>query len=448
MADASGEDLGHFSRWYAQAGTPSVTVSDEYDPVNQTWRLTMRQNTPPTPGQPDKAPFLIPVKLGLLDGQGREIALHLQGENAPRGMSTVLRLSEPEQSYEFVSVPEPPIPSLLRGFSAPVTLKGITRDRLQYLAANDVDPFVRWESGQQYATGLLLEGIEATRAGVAWHPEAGLIASVASVLATAATDPAFAAEALCLPGETGLADRMQVIDVDAIHTVREQARVAIGRALASAFRTMYDRLEDPGPYRIDGASIGRRALRNMCLWYLVAAGEGVELAVAAFDAQRNMTDVLAAMALLASVETPARQAALDRFHQAWRHDDLVLDKWFAIQAMSSLPDTLARVVALSRHADFDLRNPNRMRALVASFATANPVRFHASSGEGYRFLADTLLQVDAFNSQVAARLVSAFGTWRRHETVRQSLMHRELERIHATPGLSRATFELVSKTLG
>jgi aminopeptidase N len=448
MEDASAVDLGHFRRWYEQAGTPTVSVSDHYDPATQTYRITLAQNTPPTPGQADKAPFLIPIKLGLLDGQGREIPLHLQGEGAPLGMSTVLRLSEPEESFVFVGVPELPVPSVLRGFSAPVILKGISRDRLQYLAANDVDPFVRWESGQQYATGLLLEGIETTIAGGSWQPEAGLIASAASVLATAATDPAFAAEALALPSEAGLADRMQVIDVDAIHTVREQARVAIGRALASAFRTMYDRLEDPGPYRIDGASIGRRALRSMCLYYLVAAGEGVDLAVAAFDAQSNMTDVLTALSLLSSVETPARQAALDRFHQAWRHEDLVLDKWFAIQAMSSLPDTLARVVALSQHPDFDLRNPNRMRALVASFATANPARFHAASGGGYRFLADTLLKVDGFNSQVAARLVSAFGTWRRHEAVRQSLMHRELERIHATPGLSRATFELVSKTLG
>jgi aminopeptidase N len=448
MQDASGVDLGEFRRWYFQAGTPSLSVQDEYDEAEKKYRLTLRQSTPPTPGQPDKLPFLIPIKLGLLDGQGQDLPLRLAGEAAAGERSRVLRLTEPEQTFTFIDVPVSPVPSLLRGFSAPVKLGGIAPERLRFLAAHDSDPFVRWESGQQYATGLLLAGIEATQAGAPWQPEAGLIEAMESTLATADGDAAFAAEALILPGETGLADRMNVVDVDAIHSVREAARATIGQALRQQFRAVYERLDDRGPYRIDGESIGRRALRNTCLYYLVAAGEGIELAEAAFHAGRNMTDVLAALMLLASVDVPARQVALEKFYADWRHEDLVLDKWFAIQAMSGLPDTLERVIALSQHPDFDLRNPNRMRALVSSFAAGNQVRFHDKSGGGYRFLADTLITLDAGNSMVAARLVSSFGTWRRHDEARRALMHRELERILATRGLSRATFEQVSKTLG
>jgi aminopeptidase N len=346
-------------------------------------------------------------------------------------------------------VSAPPVPSLLRGFSAPVKLAGVPLAQLQFLAAHDADPFVRWESGQQYATHLLLKMVAGWRRGESPTLEQGLIDALAATLQSADADSSFAAEALVLPGEAFLADQMAVADVDAIHAVRDAARAEIGRALLASMRATYDRLTDAGDYSIDGAAIGRRALRNVCLGYLVASGaaEGVALAKAQFDAAQNMTDVLAALAVLSTTDAPERRAALDTFHARWHGDDLVLDKWFAIQAMSPLADTPDEVRALAAHADFDLKNPNRVRALVASFASGNQVRFHDLSGKGYRFLADIIIRLDPMNSQVAARLVPPLGQWRRMDTARQTLMKQELQRVLDTSGLSKGTFEMASRSV-
>jgi aminopeptidase N len=321
----------------------------------------------------------------------------------------VLLLESAEQAFVFEDVPAQPVASLLRGFSAPVKLAGVPRDRLRFLAAHDADPFVRWDSGQQYAAALLLSQVAAWRRGEPLAQDTALLDAMRATLALGESgDTAFAAEAMALPGETFLADQMEVADVDAIHAVREAMRVTIGAALAAPLRAAYDRLADAGEYRIDGAAIGRRALRNTCLAYLVAAGaaDGVRLAKAQFDTGSNMTDVLAALAILAGEDGPEREQALAAFHARWHDDALVLDKWFAIQAMSKRPGTLDAVRALARHADYDLRNPNRVRALVGSFASGNPVGFHDASGGGYRFLADTILALDPRNPQVAARMVS------------------------------------------
>jgi aminopeptidase N len=437
MQDASGVDLTQFKRWYHQAGTPEVTVSDSYDPASRRYTLTLTQRTPPTPGQPDKQPLVIPIVMGLLDADGKE------------RVSRTLMLTEAEQSFAFDDLPGPPVPSLLRGFSAPVRLNGVTRAQLRFLAAHDTDPFVRWESGQQYATHLLLEMSAAWRRGEMPALEQGVVDALAATLRGADADPAFAAEALVLPGEAFLADQMEVADVDAIHAVRDAARAAIGRALHAELRATYDRLTDRGDYRIDGAAIGRRSLRNACLGYLAANGDadGIALAKAQFDAAQNMTDVLAALAVLSANDCPERQAALDAFHARWHKDDLVLDKWFAIQAMSPLPGTPDAVRALARHADFDLKNPNRVRALVSSFSSGNQVRFHDSSGSGYGFLADTIIQLDPMNSQVAARLVPPLGQWRRMGPARRALMQQELQRILDAQGLSKGTFEMASRSI-
>jgi len=277
----------------------------------------------------------------------------------------------------------------------------------------------------------------------------GLIDALSATLHDADADPAFAAEVLALPSEAFLADQMAVADVDAIHAVRDNARAAIGQVLRSELRATYERLTDTGPYHIDGVAIGRRALRNACLAYLAACGdrEGIARAKAQFDAGQNMTDVLASLAVLAAIDCPERRAALDAFHARWRGDDLVLDKWFAIQAMSPLSDTVTAVRALAKHADFDLRNPNRVRALVASFASGNQVRFHDPSGSGYHFLANTIIALDPANSQVAARLVPPLGQWRRVEPARQALMQQELQRILDAPNLSKGTFEMASRSI-
>ena len=383
--------------------------------------------------------------MGLLDGNGQEIATRLEGEADAVAGTRVLLATEAENRFEFVDVASPPVPSLLREFSAPVKLLGMGAERLRFLAAHDTDPFVRWESGQQFATIVLLDLVAAIQAGDEPAVDPALIEALDLTLGQ---EPAFAAEALALPGEATLADRMGVVDVDAIHAARDMARAAIGRALSERLRVMYDDLGDSGGYSVDGPAIGRRALRNTCLSYLVASGDGaaVRLAKAQFDAGQNMTDVLAALGILSGVDCPQRVDALAAFYQSWRGDPLVLDKWFAIQALSPLPGTVAAVEALKGHADFDFRNPNRIRALVSSFA-GNQVRFHDASGAGYRLYADTIIQLDPANGQVAARMVSPLGQWRRFDAGRQELMKQALQRILDLPGLSANTFEMASKSI-
>jgi aminopeptidase N len=437
MQDASGVDLSRFKLWYHQAGTPEVTRADSYDAASRRYTLTLTQRTPPTPDQRDKQPLTIPIAMGLLNADGNELA------------ERMLLLTEAEQSFTFEDLAGPPVASLLRGFSAPVKLAGVPQTQLQFLAAHDTDPFVRWESGQQYATHLLLEMAAASRRGETPSLEHGLIDALAATLRQAAADPAFAAETLVLPSEAFLADQMAIADVDAIHAVRDIARTAIGRALRTELRATYDRLTDTGEYRIDGGAIGRRALRNVCLGYLAANGEaeGIALAKVQFDAAQNMTDVLAALSILSATDSPERRAALDAFHARWYNDDLVLDKWFAIQAMSPLPGTPDAVRELAAHPDFDLKNPNRVRALVSAFASGNQVRFHDPSGNGYRFLSEIIIRLDTTNSQVAARLVPPLGQWRRVETARQALMKQELQHILDAPGLSKGTYEMASRSI-
>jgi aminopeptidase N len=252
-----------------------------------------------------------------------------------------------------------------------------------------------------------------------------------------------------LPSEAFLADQLAVVDVGAIHAAREGACAALGEALAAEFAAAYRDLADAGPYSIDGRSIGRRALRNACLAYLAAAdsAKGAVLALAQFEAARNMTDVLAALTMLVDLDRPERAAALARFCELWSHDDLVIDKWFALQARSSLPQTPDRVQDLTRHPAFERKNPNRVRALVGTFAQANQLRFHDASGAGYRLLADEVIALDPLNPTTAARLVQSLGSWGRHEPARQAMMRRELERVLATPSLSKNTYEVVSKSL-
>ena len=448
MQDASGIDLARFERWYNQAGTPEVTAEERHDPATGCWTLTLRQHTPPTPGQPDKLPLPIPVAMGLMDQHGKTLPTRLAGENAAIAGTRTLLLEEAAQSWVFEGVAAPPVASLLRGFSAPVRLLGVPRDRLRFLAVHDTDPFVRWDSGQQYAAGLMLDLVAAHQRGDALTFDPALAEAVATTLAGAGADPAFAAEALALPGEGFVADQMAVADPAAIHAVREFLRREIGRRCDAPLRATHDALAESGAYRVDGASIGRRSLRNACLGYLAAAGgDGLRRAERQYAAAANMTDTLAALALLADSDTPARDAALAGFHARWRGDDLVLDKWFAIQAMARRADTTRQVRALYAHQDFDLRNPNRARSLIGAFASGNPARFHDASGEGYLFVGDAIAALDPINGQTAARLVSPLGQWRRQAPGRAALMRAQLQRILALPGLNRGTFEKVSKAL-
>lgn len=445
MEDASGIDMTDFKRWYHQAGTPEVSVEDNYDSARKRYTLIFRQSTAPTPGQPHKHPLVIPISIGLIDTNGQELPMRLDGELDATLGTRVLMVTQAENRFDFIDVSSPPVPSLLRDFSAPVKLSGLSPERLRFLAAHDTNPFVRWESGQQFAAATLLDMVVAIQTGQKPTVDAALIEAMAAALDQ---EPAFAAEALALPGENTLADKMAIIDTDAIHIARELARQAIGQALAAKLRALYHHLTNTGAYIADGPSIGSRALRNACLSYLVAMGDpsSVGLAKAQFDAGQNMTDVLAALSILSRVDCPERVAALASFYASWHSDPLVLDKWFAIQALSPLPGTIQAVKALKSHADFDLRNPNRVRALVSSFA-GNQVRFHDRSGSGYSLYADTIIQLDASNAQVAARMVSSLGQWRRFDAAQQSLMKANLRRILDLPTLSRNTFEMTSKSL-
>jgi aminopeptidase N len=450
MQDASTVDLSQFQRWYHQAGTPEIAIEDRYDPVAKSYELTVSQRTPPTPGQPEKEPVPIPIAMGLLGSNGDALPTRLDGEAAAREGTRLLVCDRPRQTFRFVDVPAPPVPSLLRDFSAPVKLSGVPLERLKFLAIHDTDPVARWDAGQRAAIAVLLERVALWQERKSLPPlDADLIAAMRQTLTDAERDPAFAAEALTLPSEATLADEMTVVDVEAIRAVRDEARTAIAAAMATALGATYRTLTDPSPYTTDGLSIGKRALRNVCLAYLAAdkAAGGARLAKAQFDAQQNMTDVLAALAVLADIDCTERRAAFVAFYDRWQDDPLVVDKWFALQARSSLPGTVAAVRALTRHSAFTRGNPNRLRALIGTFAQANQLHFHEATGAGYKFLADEVLLLDPENPQVAARMVQPLGQWRRFDSARQALLQAQLRRIHDTPGLSANTFEMVSKSL-
>ena len=433
MQAATDIDLKQIMRWYEQAGTPEISFTESYDPAAQSYTLTLRQHTAPTPGQKVKQPFMIPVSMGLLGAKGNEI--HTE----------TLILAQPQQSYTFHNISEPPTPSLFRNFSAPVKLQGQSRERLAFLAAKDADLFNRWDALQQYATLVLLDAVQARQAGQAFTLDAGLLEAVAATLRDAARDPAFAAEALLLPGETLLADAMSIVDPDAIRFVREAARQALGEALREDFFAVYAHFAAVAASDVSGHAIASRALKNAALAYLSAAGDNT-LAGAQFLSGENMTDTLAALVNLAEVADERRDDAFASFYDQWHTNALVLDKWFSVQARAGAPDTLARVQALTRHKDFDLRNPNRVRALIGAFA-ANPSKFHEITGAGYQRLADTILMLDETNPQIAARLTTAMGSWRRYDAARQSLMKAQLERILAKEKLSPNTYEMASKAL-
>jgi aminopeptidase N len=452
MQEGGGVALSGFELWYHQAGTPEVTVEDRYDPASRSYELSVTQLVPPTPGQPDKKPMPIPLAVGLLGPNGDELPTRLDGEGEGHAGTRVLVPDRERQVFRFVDVPAPPVPSLLRNFSAPVKLQGVPLDRLKFLAIHDSDPVARWDAGQQVATRMLLDRVAAYQQATATDGplDPDFVAAMRQTLADAERDPAFAAEALVLPSETTLADEMAVVAVEAIHAARDSARAALATALAEPLLETYRRLADPAPYRTDGHSIGRRALRNVCLAYLAAGdrASGARLAKAQFDADANMTDVLAALAILVDIDCPERAAALDQFYRRWEGDPLVIDKWFALQARSALPGTIDAVRDLTTHPAFTRANPNRLRALIGTFAQANPLHFHAAGGAGYAFLADEVLTLDKANPTTAARLVQPLGQWRRYDAARQALMRAALERVLAALGLSPNTYEMVAKGLG
>jgi len=444
--DTSGRDLTQFRLWYRQAGTPVVEANGKYDPTAKTYALTLKQSLQPTPGQPVKQPMHIPVRLGLLGKSGRALPLTLEGENASGPDERVLEVAQAQQTFTFVDVPEEPLLSIGRRFSAPAVFK-VKQSAAERAAlmAKDTDSFNRWEAGQAAARDTMLAMI----AGKASSPDPLYVEALGEVLTRAGDDMAFAANMLSPPLESELAMAMTVVDPDAIHIARRTLVRAIATAHGKAFAALYEKLAPSGAFSTDAASAGRRALRNACLRYLTAADDedAATLAASHYRAATNMTDMIAGLAALTRMTSSRAEEAFAHFYERFAKDPLVLDKWMGLQAGSCRADTVARVRALMDHPAFDIKNPNRVRALIGAFS-GNQLRFHAADGSGYALVGETIRTLDKINAQVAARMAGAFETWRRFDSGRQGLMHRELDSIAKTPGLSSNLFEVTGKMLG
>jgi aminopeptidase N len=433
LEDASGADLSQFKIWYSQAGTPRVHARLEHDPAARTATLQLEQRFDPTPGQPAKLPMPIPLKTALIgDTSGHEIC-----------PEQLIRFDQAQQSVTFENVIEPPLLSINRNFSAPIIVQAERKaGELERLAQTDTDPFARYEAVQE----LMMRALVAGARGESADPGA-VIDAIEATLKSNSLDAAFRAEAILLPSESLIADRVEVVDPDAIHAARERLRRAIGSTLSDTLLAAH-RSDGVEGHDLSPHAKGVRRLRTVALGLLSAADEAqaAQLAKAQFDRADNMTDRQGALGILVSLDAPERQAALGAFYRRFHDDALVLDKWFALQAAAQRPDTVDQVLNLARHSDFVITNPNRLRALAGTFG-ANHWAFHSPDGRGYAFLADMIVAADKLNPQVAARLVPPFGRWRRFEPKRAELMRQALERIVATPGLSKDVFEQVSKSL-
>jgi aminopeptidase N len=457
FAETSGRDLGEFMRWYNQAGTPKLGVTSHYDAAARTLTLDFAQSTAPTPGQPTKEPVPIPIALGLVAKGGGEIALKTRGPNEADGAEAeevrrgVFELRGPKRKITFLDVGSPAIPSLLRGFSAPVRLQfDLGEDDLLTLLQDDSDTFNRWQAAQTKATRLLIRSVAAIRAGAAAIEDEGFVAAIGGLLAGHAADPAFTAQAVSLPSEADIAREIgENVDPDAILAARQALRRQIGRGLAGQWLELYRDIAPQQAYRPDAASAGRRACRNIALDYL-AAGDpqaGSVRALAQFQSANNMTDEIAALGVLALIPGDSREQAFDTFFRAHASDTLVIDKWFTLQAIIPEAGTLARVRALMRHPAFSVSNPNRLRALVGSFAAANQTQFNAADGSGYEFLAETVIALDPKNPQVAARLLAAFRSWRTLEPGRRARAEAALRQVAAVGSLSSDVRDIVERSL-
>jgi aminopeptidase N len=462
MADANpaselAQKLTQFKRWYSQAGTPVVRAEGRYDSAARTYTLTFNQSCAPTPGQAEKAPFVIPVALGLVDPAGAAIALQLAGDDsAPLGTSHTLVLSEASQSFTFANIDAEPVPSILRGFSAPVVLDiNLTDAQLLALLAHDSDAFNRWEAGQRLALRLALAAVRSEGPVPAEPLDAAYIDAMRAVLRHAQLDAAFKELVLTLPSETYIAEQLDVVDPQRIHAVRETMREQLAEALQDDWAWAFEAHKDNGAYTPDATSAGRRALAGLSLTMLcLAARENGSpvwpgKALQRFKDAGNMTDRFNALVALVSSGQPLAQDALARFHALFKDDALVIDKWFALQA--GAPDRggniLPAVRQLMKHADFQLKNPNRARSVIFSYCSANPGAFHRQDAAGYVFWSERVIEIDAFNPQVAARLARAMDRWKKLAEPYRSAARESIARVAAKPNLSNDVREVITRSL-
>ncbi|MBX3523995.1 MAG: aminopeptidase N, partial [Xanthobacteraceae bacterium] len=444
FADANKRDLSQFARWYSQAGTPELAVRGSYDAKAKTYTLDIEQMVPPTPGQSAKQPAVIPLKLGLLDEKGRDIAL--KDANGKPVHDELIVLDKASQQFIFSGVKQKPAISLNRGFSAPVKLStNFGEDNLRFLAKHDSDAFNRYDAVEQLAMQRLVAAAKGSN-----EPATVLIEALSNALDNPSLDNAFLAELFSLPEESDVAQAVgKDVDPDAVLAARRRIKREIGVALKDKLDARYRKLTSHRPYSPDANSAGQRALRNICLDLLAATEDKAELrrALTQFEEADNMTDRMAALGVLSQHATPEREQALDAFEQRYRNDPLVLDKWFAVQARIPEAATLERVQKLMKHPAFSMTNPNRLRSLIGVFAAGNPSQFNRPDGKGYALLADTVLGLDSKNPQVAARLLSSLKSWRMLEPGRRALAEKELNRIAQTPGLSPDVADIAARSL-
>ncbi|WP_434629772.1 aminopeptidase N [Chromobacterium sp. CV08] len=445
MADANDADLSQFALWYSQAGTPRLAVSSRYDPAEQSYTLTVKQSCPATPGQQNKLPFHIPLALGLVGADGRDLPLRLAGEAEAVGTSRVLDVKAAEQSFTFVDIPAEPVPSLLRGFSAPVRLEYDWRDdQLVFLMANDSDSFCRWEAGQIFAERLFKQLIVDAAAGRELKLSDTFVGAFRSVLKDLSLDPAFKALMLSLPAESEILEMVDSADPAVIHRVREFVLDQLAQALRGEWREAYE-LNLTRDYKPQDS--GKRSLKNRALWMLNRLDDAWPAEAAAKQCLEadNMTDQMGALLALRDRDGQERDACFTAFGSRWQQEALVMDKFFTLIGSSQLEGTLQHVEAALHHPAFSIKNPNKVRALLGAFG-GNLFHFHAEDGSGYRFLADRILELDAINPQVASGLSRAFRRLQKLEPGRQAKMRAELERL-AKAELSKDVYEIVSKIL-
>lgn len=439
MQDVLGRDLSQFKHWYDYAGTPELKVTSSYDADQCRYTLSVKQACPDTPGQNNKPPFYIPFAVGLLSSEGNDLI-----------GTRMLEVTEKEQQFVFENIAEEPCPSLLRGFSAPVTVKYDYSDAsLMFLMQKDTDGFSRWDASQQLSQRILLLLVKQQQSQQPMAVPIEYLSVVASILGEQDTDKALLAEILTLPSESYIGDLMQQVDVDAIHQAREYLRSEIANNLDAEIFELYKRLQDNGNFNISSAAMARRALKNTLLGYLVKSQrqESIDLCMQQYQESDNMTDTLSAFVVITDSDLPQRQSVIKDFEAKWHHDPLVMDKWFSAQAVSSGTDVLDNVKSLMKHPGFSMTNPNKVRSLIGAFCSANPANFHRLDGEGYKLLADVVLELDQLNAQVAARMIRLMSRWRRYDKQRQALMKQQLERIVNADNLSRDVFEIASKSL-
>lgn len=458
MEDASGIDLKQFRNWYYQAGTPVVTVEDSYDATSKQYTLSVKQSCPDTPGQTNKKPFFIPLRIGLLGGDGKEFPLHLAEDfHGAEETDRVLALLEKEQKFVFENIECAPVPSLLRGFSAPVRLRyNYSREDLLFLMVHDSDGFNRWNASQLLAINLfddlqanLVEEKSLTFPESLADAYTGVLNST---LADPELDKAMVAQLLSLPATGFLIERSDVADVERIHEVREFLLDGLSQRLAPLFLKVYETNKSAGEYSADASSVARRSLKNLALSYLMRGKESsaIGLCRTQFNEATNMTDQAAGLRCLlnstAEEVVEIKRNALDSFYQQWNHEPLVVDQWFVVQAVCQLSGSLKRVKELLKHPSFDIRNPNKVRSLIGAFCGQNHIGFHDSSGEGYEFLAEQVLVLDQLNPQIASRLLIPLTRWRKFDVKRQALMQAQLQRIKSQDNLSKDLYEVVEKS--